>query len=93
MFSNAPDSNVPKMTSNLPKHWSNKEKRSWEATATNPSLWRGVGSEQVAPEAGGARRAGQEDEERLHGALQRRHPSYPRRPPSHLTRPPPNRRG
>ena len=58
MFSNAPDSNVPKMTSNLPKHWSNKEKRSWEATATNPSLWRGVGSEQVAPEAGGARRAG-----------------------------------
>ena len=74
------------------KHWSSKEERNWEASATNPRLRRGVGGEPIAPEAAGARRAGRGDGEPRHGALQRRHPSHPRRPPS-LHSPTPNRRG
>ena len=81
-----PDSNLPETASNLPKHWSSKEERNWEASATNPRLRRGVGGEPVAPEAAGARRAGRGDGEPRHGALQRRHPSHPRRPPPPLTR-------
>ena len=85
-----PDSNLPETASNLPKHWSSKEERSWGGTSNEPqaaarSRWRAgcPRSCWCSPRRARRRRAPP-----WRPAAPPSQPSSPSSSPSHSARPP-----